>query len=248
MQVGTRSRLAAAMARRDGGFRWRGTEVSRIEGLSDAVFGFAVTLLVVSLEAPRTFAQLHETMRGFGSFALCFLMLLTIWHAQYLYFRRYALDDVVSFVLNAALLFVVAFYVYPMRFLFTTFVDAVMGVQVVVNGVSAPPMGGAEWRELMLIYSSGFAALYLIFSLLYAHARRMGDVLELDPVERSLTRASLHENVGMLALGVVSLCLAALNSPSLAGMTYILIGPMRGLMGWRHGKALQRIRADFAVS
>jgi hypothetical protein len=32
-------------------FRWRSHEISRIEGLSDAVFAFAVTLLVVSLES-----------------------------------------------------------------------------------------------------------------------------------------------------------------------------------------------------
>lgn len=36
-----------------GAFRWRGREISRIEGLSDAVFGFAITLLVVSLEVPK---------------------------------------------------------------------------------------------------------------------------------------------------------------------------------------------------
>ena len=30
-------------------FRWRGGDVSRLEGFSDAVFGFALTLLVVSL-------------------------------------------------------------------------------------------------------------------------------------------------------------------------------------------------------
>ena len=29
-------------------FRWRSHEISRTEGLSDAVFGFAITLLVVS--------------------------------------------------------------------------------------------------------------------------------------------------------------------------------------------------------
>jgi hypothetical protein len=34
------------------GFRWRGRDVTRIEALSDAVFGFAITLLVVSLEVP----------------------------------------------------------------------------------------------------------------------------------------------------------------------------------------------------
>ena len=32
----------------------RAYEVSRIEGFSDAVFGFALTLLVVSLEMPET--------------------------------------------------------------------------------------------------------------------------------------------------------------------------------------------------
>jgi len=32
-----------------------GREVSRIEGFSDAVFGFALTLLVVSLEVPMSF-------------------------------------------------------------------------------------------------------------------------------------------------------------------------------------------------
>ena len=51
-------------------FRWRSHEVSRTEGLSDAVFGFAITLLVVSLEVPRTFSELMYAMRGFGAFAI----------------------------------------------------------------------------------------------------------------------------------------------------------------------------------
>ena len=48
-------------------FRWRSHEVSRTEGLSDAVFGFAITLLVVSLEVPKTYGELMQTMRGFGA-------------------------------------------------------------------------------------------------------------------------------------------------------------------------------------
>ena len=40
---------------RTGQFRWRGQEITRIEGLSDAVFAFAITLLVVSVEVPKTF-------------------------------------------------------------------------------------------------------------------------------------------------------------------------------------------------
>jgi len=46
-------------------FRNRAHEVSRIEAFSDVVFGFAISLLVVSLEAPKTYAQMMEMLRGF---------------------------------------------------------------------------------------------------------------------------------------------------------------------------------------
>ena len=100
-------------------FRWRSHEVSRIEALSDAVFAFAVTLLVVALEVPKTYDELMEVMRGFGAFAICFALLFVVWFNQYKFFRRYGLNDNLTIVINAVLLFVVLFYVYPLKFLFT---------------------------------------------------------------------------------------------------------------------------------
>src|ERR1700741_577959 len=98
------------------GFRLRGAEVTRLEGFSDAVFGFALTLLVVSLDVPKNFNDLLNTMRGFPAFAVCFGLLVLIWNDPYKFCRRYGLDDGFTRFLTCVLLFLVLFYVYPLKF------------------------------------------------------------------------------------------------------------------------------------
>src|SRR6266550_8244438 len=100
------------------GFRLRGREVTRLEAFSDAVFAFALTLLVVSLEVPKTFADLMETMRGFVAFGVCFAILAMIWNTHYIYSRRFGLEDSFVRFLTCLMLFVVLLYVYPLKFLF----------------------------------------------------------------------------------------------------------------------------------
>ena len=86
-------------ARGDADFHFRG-EVSRLEGFSDTVFGFALTLLVVSLEVPRSYDQLAETMRGVFAFAFSFGLLLIVWEKHYRFFRRYGLQDAATLMLS----------------------------------------------------------------------------------------------------------------------------------------------------
>ena len=89
-----RESLSKREAAVQNGFRLRGLgEVSRVEALSDGVFAFAITLLVVSLEVPRTFDDLLLTMRGFLAFAITFALLFNVWNTQYKFFRRYGLND-----------------------------------------------------------------------------------------------------------------------------------------------------------
>jgi uncharacterized membrane protein len=81
-------------------------DITRLEGLSDAVFGFALTLLVVSLDVPRSYDELMEIMGGFLSFACCLALLLWIWHEHNTFFRRDGPQDGITALLNGARLFV----------------------------------------------------------------------------------------------------------------------------------------------
>ena len=115
-------------------------DVNRIEAFSDAVFGFALTLLVVSLEVPRTYADMMNSVRALPAFAASFAILLMIWQEHHNFFRRYGVHDGVTIWLNGLLLFVVLFYVYPLKFLMTMLIGP--------NGVMfGRPAGRRERRR-----------------------------------------------------------------------------------------------------
>lgn len=225
------------------GFRWRGAEVARIEGLSDAVFAFAVTLLVVSLEVPRTFDDLVGVMRGFPAFGVCFALLILIWHAQYKFFRRYGLQDTWTTTLNAALLFLVLFYTYPLKFLFSNLFEELLGwTDLHPDRPTFANLG--QVRTLMLIYSTGFLAVFLVFVLLYRHAWRRRADLGLDPAEIYDTRSSIQHHAIFVAIALLSIGIAVFAPPrglAWAGWIYALIGPVSAVHGSRRGEGRRRL-------
>src|ERR1043166_4564874 len=98
-------------------FRHRAHEVSRVEAFSDVVFGFAISLLVVSLEAPKNYEEMLHVLHGFLPFAICFVLFIGIWFEHHRFYRRYAMHDMPTTLLNTLLLFVVLFYVYPLKYM-----------------------------------------------------------------------------------------------------------------------------------
>jgi uncharacterized membrane protein len=233
---------------RSGSFRWRGHEISRIEGLSDAVFAFAITLLVVSLEVPKTFSELAETMHGFGAFLVSFLLLFAVWFTQYKFFRRYGLKDTPTVLLNAALLFVVLFYVYPLKFLFSFLIDRFTGghgeVRLPNGNVVAMIENYDQMASLMTIFNLGYLAVFGVFVLLFWHAYRKREVLELNELERFDTRESIQESALNCGIAVLSLSIVVIGGSGragLAGLAYMLTPLVMTLNGTIMGKRRKKL-------
>lgn len=201
-----REKLFSPMVRKEIESEWRTREISRIEGFSDAVFGFAVTLLVVALEVPRTSGELLEAMRGFGGFLLTFGILYSIWYKQFLFFRKFGLEDRTTVVLNGLLLVVVLFFVYPLKFLLGYMVNRLLGGSRVVTlpgGHVVPAIEPGHYPILFMIYGLGFAAVFCVFALLYLHAYKKRDELKLSPLEAYDTLDSLRTYLWMAVVGTV---------------------------------------------
>jgi uncharacterized membrane protein len=207
-------------------FTWRGEQPTRVEALSDMVFAFALTLLVVSSDPPGSFPELTEQLWGFPGFAAAFAILLIIWHSHYIYFRRYALEDGWTSTLNAGLLFLILFFVYPLKYLATMLSRFVHSV---ADGAARAPFSLAEARETLTILSAGYAAVFLMFALLYGHARRRANALGLNQEERLTTRFSHWQqliHVGIGASVVIVANVAPLMFAPFSGFLYCLIGPL----------------------
>ena len=222
------------------GFRCRGQEIQRIETFSDAVFAFAITLLIVSLEVPKNFDELLTSMRGFVAFGICFTFFFIIWYEQHVFFRRYGLEDRMTICLNAVLLFIVLFYVYPLKFLFSL----IFGPGIYGTGKSLFSIRDEQLPQLMIIYSTAYVIIQVIFLLLYVHALRCRTRLELTALEEFDTRTKIYSLFILIAFGVCSI-LMALILPSvqagLSGMVYLLIGPAMWIYYMK--KAKKRIKA-----
>lgn len=186
-------------------FRWRSREISRLEGLSDAVFGFAITLLIVALEVPKTSGELLETMRGFASFGITFALLYLLWYRQFIFFRRYGLEDSPTVALNGALLFVVLFFVFPLKFFIGALVDRLLGGGKTIrlpNGAVERIIQPGHMPMLLSIYGLGFTAISVIFFLLYVHAYRKREELDLNELELFDTRRTLEALFHTVVVGL----------------------------------------------
>ncbi len=133
---------------------------SRVEAFSDAVFAFAATLLIVSVGNEASSSILKVDWAVFLSFTVSFFVLVGLWWLHYNFFRRTKYIDNWIIAMNAILLFVILYYVFPLK----TLINSMSGKEA-LGGID-------ELASLFQLYSVGFFLIFLCLGLMYYRAYR----------------------------------------------------------------------------
>ncbi len=139
---------------------YRGEVPSRLDNLTDAVFGIAITLLIFNLSNPNSFTDLLDFAKTLPAFVLSISFLLLIWHEHSRFSEIYTLNDSMLAVLNMVFLALVIFFVYPLRFLNLVLTNIYFQTNIAID------IHDHQMPYLMIYYSFAVFALYFAVFLL----------------------------------------------------------------------------------
>ena len=206
-------------------FQWRGGAVTRIENLSDIVFALAFGMLVSSATRPQTFSELTDHLMTIIPVAAGFFVLVAIWNAHFTYFRRYGVGDNYVIFLNCILLLLVLFIAYPLRFIFDSLFGFILALLGDWSRLIASEIDFRRAGIIMGYFALGYGLIYLVISLMYAHAISKADLLELTETERAMTRQSIWSFRGhVIIAGLIGVVAVFTPLGGFAGSLLGLIG------------------------
>ena len=132
--------------------------------MSDGVFALAIALLVLSSFVPERFDDLLISLEDLIPFAIWITLLMLVWFEHYLYSVRFGLQDVKTVALNTLLLFLVLFYVYPLKFhfkvLYKLFYVLSTGNREAAQELFTFTLKLEDGPTLMIIYGLGVSAIF----------------------------------------------------------------------------------------
>jgi len=219
------------------GFLDRGANVTRLEAFVDAAFAFAVTLLVISLDAiPSSIPAMVDALKGVPAFAASFAQIMMFWWAHATWSRRFGLDDAGSQRLSLVLVFLVLVYVYPLKIFYgsffawtsrgwlpsTTSIDTVYDLQA-----------------MFVVYGIAFGTMSLCLAALYRQALRSPVVPALETAEVASARGEIVRWCYSSVVAAISIVFALLlpEQPppwltGMPGMTYVLLAGTGRVTAW----------------
>ena len=209
-------------------FKMRGLDNTRIEALSDGVFALAIALLLISSEVPSTFDELSVFLKNFFPFAATISILTLVWYQHYIFFARYGLKDARVVALNTLLLFLVLFFVYPLKFLFQVlfelFPALFSGDQMALEKLFSEVIRPEQGPSLMVLYGGGLTLVFVTMAALYFLALRNKTSLKLNRLEIFDTKSNIYTNLMMASVPFVSFLISFFHLGGSSASTFSISG------------------------
>ncbi|MDZ4709606.1 MAG: TMEM175 family protein [Saprospiraceae bacterium] len=210
---------------------YRGNNPTRLDNLTDAVFGIAITLLIFNLSNPNSFSSLITFTKTLPAFLISIGFLVLIWNEHLRFSEIYTLKDNKLVVLNTLFIALIIFYVYPLRFLTLFLTSFFFNIDI---GMS---IKGHEVPDLMIYYGFVAFALYFTVYLLYLRASKLKNELELNDFEIFYTHQQKIRLMIMFGVPLISIILTFIFkwgsirwASIIGGMAYMLYTP--AMMMW----------------
>ena len=185
---------------------------SRVAALSDGIFAFASTLMVVDIGTTVDIKNIESQIPLFISFGVAFFVMMMLWKVHYNFFQRTKYVDNWIITANTLLLFTILFYLFPLKTL--------------INSITQQlGMNANDLAQLFILYGVGFVLVFTSYSFLYWRASKK------DTLNSNLLELKFYHRHFLIfvIIGIVSVILSIFQTGirfGLPGFVYALLGPL----------------------
>jgi uncharacterized membrane protein len=164
----------------------------RVAALSDGIFAFAATLLVVDIGTTVDIKNIHTQLPLFISFGIAFFVMMILWKIHYNFFQRTKYVDNWIIAANTLLLFTILFYLFPLKTL--------------INSITLKiEMTDEDLSQLFMLYGFGFILIFMSYAFMYWRAYKQ-DSENSNPL---LLLFYSRQFIIFFLIGIASIVLAA---------------------------------------
>lgn len=178
---------------------YRGEINTRLNNLTDAVFGIALALLIFNVADANSFKDLLTFAKSFPALLVSIAFLYIIWKEHVSFVVLYGIQGLNLQFLNVIFTALIIFYVYPLRFLTTLLTDMLFGFKMNLK------IEAIEVPKLMIFYGLISFAIYFVLFLFYSSALKQKTALTLNKYELFHTKKHRNRMLLMALVPFISL-------------------------------------------